>query len=540
MNNGRPPYGDPSQWSRQPAGQDAQAQFVPGQNPQQGSGAYQQPYAQPGYGQQYAQSQPWQPQTYQPQARQAQEDYQQQSWQPYGQPPQQNMYAQPGYQQPQQSAYAQPGYQQPQQSAYAQPGYQQPQQNAYAQPGYQQPQQNAYAQPGYQQPQQNAYAQPGYQQPQQNMYAQGGYQQQYQQGVQNGQPLQQPVQQAAQFHPATGYSGYVTQPEGADGGTNPFSAEVLAKVALFGLLPVLFALGVLLKVPVLCWLFILAAAGTVAVMWLRPVVEEKLRLVSTMIIGVLAVVALITALAGPGTQQEATGDAGQAGNAGQTGAQATGMLSWEYTPTPTPAATPDPYAEAGEAAEVLQSFFYFWHVNNDENMLAMTAPSWRNQQEEPLKALFTIRANRTPEDDLQIIEISGTEMDTTRTARVRVTINKHITGRQPDVLAFDIVMLKEDGQWYVDPRSLASNEVVSTTKATNEMPTQPVLNTAQADTVLYYNPDGGSKYHIDPECGSTNKRYLPMRGQFLFSQINDAPYSELENCTYCGAPLRNK
>ena len=527
MNNGRPPYGDPSQWSRQPAGQDAQAQFVPGQNPQQGSGAYQQPYAQPGYGQQYAQSQPWQPQTYQPQARQAQEDYQQQSWQPYGQPPQQNMYAQPGYQQPQQSAYAQPGYQQPQQ-------------NAYAQPGYQQPQQNAYAQPGYQQPQQNAYAQPGYQQPQQNMYAQGGYQQQYQQGVQNGQPLQQPVQQAAQFHPATGYSGYVTQPEGADGGTNPFSAEVLAKVALFGLLPVLFALGVLLKVPVLCWLFILAAAGTVAVMWLRPVVEEKLRLVSTMIIGVLAVVALITALAGPGTQQEATGDAGQAGNAGQTGAQATGMLSWEYTPTPTPAATPDPYAEAGEAAEVLQSFFYFWHVNNDENMLAMTAPSWRNQQEEPLKALFTIRANRTPEDDLQIIEISGTEMDTTRTARVRVTINKHITGRQPDVLAFDIVMLKEDGQWYVDPRSLASNEVVSTTKATNEMPTQPVLNTAQADTVLYYNPDGGSKYHIDPECGSTNKRYLPMRGQFLFSQINDAPYSELENCTYCGAPLRNK
>ena len=515
MNNGRPPYGDPSQWSQQPAGQDAPAQFVPGQNPQQGSGAYQQPYAQPGYGQQYGQSQPWQPQTYQPQARQAQEGYQQQTWQPYGQ-------------QPQQGAYGQPGYQQPQQNAYAQPGYQQPQQNAYAQAGYQQPQQNAYVQPGYQQPQQNAYAQAGYQQPQQ----------QYQQGVQNGQPLQ--MQQPGQFHPATGYSGYVTQPEGEGAAPSPLSPEVLAKVALFGLLPVLFALGVLLKVPVLCWIFILAAAGTVAVMWLRPVVDEKLRLGSTMIIGVLAIVALITALAGPGTPREDVGTAGQAGNSGSAGAQATGMLSWEYTPAPSPAATPDPYAEAGEAAEVLQSFFYFWHVNNDENMLAMTAPSWRNQQAEPLKELFTIRANRTPEDDLQIIEISGTEMDTTRTARVRVTISKHISTRQPEVLAFDIVMLKENGQWYVDPRSLASNEVVSTTKATNEMPTQPVLNTAHADTILYYNPDGGSKYHIDPECGSTNKRYLPLRGQFLFSQINDAPYKELENCTYCGAPLRNK
>ena len=168
----------------------------------------------------------------------------------------------------------------------------------------------------------------------------------------------------------------------------------------------------------------------------------------------------------------------------------------------------------------------------------MTAPSWRNAQQEPLKALFTIRANRTPADDLEIIEISGSELDTTRTARVRVTISKNISGRDPEVLAFSVVMLKEDGQWYVDPRSLASNEVVATTKATNAMATQPVLNTAQAQTVLYYNPSGGSYYHYDPNCGKVGTQYLPLKGQFLYSQLNDAPYNTLKNCTYCGAPLR--
>ncbi|MBQ2953589.1 MAG: hypothetical protein IJE07_08545 [Clostridia bacterium] len=513
MNNGRPPYGDSSQWGQQPtAGQDPAAQFVPGQYPQQG--AYQPP----------AQSQPYP--TYQPQPRQPQEGYQQQSWQPYGQAAQQG-YPQQGYQQP-----VQQGYQQPVQQGYPQQGYQQPMQQTYPQQGYPQPMQQGYPQQAYPQPMQQGYPQQG--------------QPLYQQGSQNGQPLQpggQPNGQPlpGQFVSNSDYSGYVTHPDG-DGPANPFTPEVLVKVALFGLLPVLFFLGVLLlKSPVMCWIFLVAAAGTAAFMWLREVVNSNLRLIASMVIAAMAVVALVTALNGkPDKQQENAGNTGASTNSSQSGAQGTGMLTWENTPTPTPAATPDPHQEAGEAAEVLQSFFYFWHVNNDESMLALTAPSWRNAQAEPLKALFTIRANRTPEDDLQIIEISGSEADTVRTARVRITISKNITGRSPDVLAFDVMLRKEDGQWYIDPQSLTSNEVVSTTKATNEMATQPVLHTGEASTKLYYNPDGGSYYHIDQYCGKINSRYLPLQGVFLYSQLNDAPYSELEQCKYCGAPLRDQ
>lgn len=498
MNNGRPPYGDPSQWGQQPAaGQEPAALYVQGQAqygqyPQQGSYVQQTPeggYPQQAYPQQsYQPPQPyqqqaWQQQMYQPQTHQAQESYQQQTWQPY-----------------QQQGYSQQGWQQQ--------GYPQTWQQAEA-PMYQQAMQND-------QPLQQGYPQQGMQNP------------------------QEPVQ--GMFYPAQGYSGYVSQPKGKE---PALTAEVVTKVALFGVLPVLFVLGIVLKSQALCWVFLAAAAATVAAMWLRELVDQNLRLVATMICGVLGVVALVTALNGAPVdqQQEQQGSAGIGANAGlSSGTVGTGM-TWEETPSPspTPTATPDPYAESGAAAEQLRSFFYFWHVNNDENMLALTAPSWRNSQSEPLKALFTIRANRTPADDCEIVSISGSESDTMRTAKVRVTISKNITNREPALYSFNVIMLKEDGVWYVDPRSLASNEKETTTQALyNEMPTQPVLNTGSPSTVLYYNPDGGSYYHYDQNCGDINPKYLPLKGQFLYSQLNDAPYSELENCSYCGAPLREE
>ncbi len=508
MSNTRPPYGDPSQWGQQPpAGQDPSAQFMPGQPAYGQYGQSADGYAsqnaaggQPSYGQ----SQPWQPQNWQPQARQAQENYQQQSWQPYGQ------------QTPQQPWQASTG-------PYQQGGYSQ--QGSY--------QQNTYPQGGYHQ----SYPQQNWQQPNGQQSAPL-----YQQVQQNGQPLQQgyPSQPQAQFFPAQGYSGYVTAPSGKGKESGGVDGEVITKVVLFGVLPVLFLLGVLMKNQPLCWAFLGVAAVTVAAMWLKELVDSKLRLITTLLCGVMAVVALVVALNGPGQTQ----DQRLAGNTpgANAGISSTGAGDIP-TPTPTqaPTATPDPYAESGAAAEVLQSFFYLWHCNNDESMLALTAPSWRAQQQDPQKALFTIRANRTPEDDCEIVSISGSESDTMRTAKVKVTINRHITGYSTELLSFNVVMLKENGVWYVDPQSLASNVKETTTQAAyNPMPTQPVLRTGSPDMVLYYNPDGGEMYHADQNCEKIHPKYLPLKGQFLFRQLNDAPYNELTNCTYCSAPLRDE
>lgn len=58
------------------------------------------------------------------------------------------------------------------------------------------------------------------------------------------------------------------------------------------------------------------------------------------------------------------------------------------------------------------------------------------------------------------------------------------------------------------------------------------------DTVLYYNPDHGSMYHVDPNCRSVDSRFQPLQGMFTFADLNSEPYLSLEPCTVCAAPLR--
>lgn len=56
------------------------------------------------------------------------------------------------------------------------------------------------------------------------------------------------------------------------------------------------------------------------------------------------------------------------------------------------------------------------------------------------------------------------------------------------------------------------------------------------DTIFYYNPDGGSKYHVDRNCPSTSPKFLPFSGSFTRKEKDQEPYSELMPCNVCGAP----
>lgn len=486
MSNGYPPYGDPSQWGQQPSvGQGPSAQYLPGQTPDGQYPAQPSPYGQQtgmtgyqSYGQPTQGQQDYQ--VYQPQAPQAQEYYQQQSWQPYGQQ---------GYQQ---QSYGQQGY-----------GQQPYGQQSYGEMNYGQ---QAYGQQPY-----------GQQEP------------------------QQPVQ--GQFYPAQGYSGYVSTPK-RKAPVQPLSPEVILKVALFGVLPVIFLLGVVIPVQALCWVFIAGAAATAAAMWLRELVDERLRLVSSLVLGVLAIVALVVGIRGkpdegsngagsnlPGSNATMPGGTGNVNGGYNMG------MTWEDPNAGNAAvvATPDPM---DAAEETLQSFFHFWQCNNDESMLALTAPSWRNSVTNPQQELFRLCANRTPLNDLQVISFSGSDKDTIRTAKIRISMDKNI-GREPQVFYFNIIMRKEDDVWYVDPQSLESNETETPTPAAaNPTATQPTLYTGTPNMVLYYNPEGGSFYHKDPNCAKVGSQYKPLQGQFYFSQINDPPYNELVPCAPCGAPRR--
>lgn len=458
-----------------------------------------------------------------------------------------------GYAQPNQPAGYPPraGYQQPQgyqpQTAYP------PQQGYAPQGGYQQP---------YQQPYQQRYPQ-GY--PQQGQQPQQGYQQGF--GQQNTGYAQQPYQQRPGYQPIgqQGQSPYVQgyqyqqagQPQGY-GYTQTMQRvkpkpaiklESVTMVVLCGVLPVLFVLSLVFPgLPALKWVFVGLAVISVACLWVKPVVASNVRLTFTGVYGALAIVALVSALTGtapldstadsntPGTQgQQVTSQQSQNSVTNtQSGGDSLGTWTTE-APTTTPSVET---TTESEAVVQLKSFFYFWSVNNQDNMLTLCAPSWQSTVSEPKKALFSILQNRIPVD-YEVKKISGTENDTARTVTVTAEIDKQ-NGRDTQKYSFQVIMLKENENWYVDPASLESNVVETTVASAVNVTNTPVPAPEEAspDTVLYYNPDGGTYYHIDQNCSSTKAKFLPFKGQFTFAEINDGDYAKLSPCTECGAPLR--
>ena len=57
----------------------------------------------------------------------------------------------------------------------------------------------------------------------------------------------------------------------------------------------------------------------------------------------------------------------------------------------------------------------------------------------------------------------------------------------------------------------------------------------EGDTVLYYNPNGGSLYHTSSFCYSAPKVTFEP---FTYGQLEEEPFSKLKRCGYCAPPLR--
>ena len=538
MSNSRPPYdgaGDAGQNPQQPGF--SQGNYPPAQGYAPNGGyapndAYGQGYApQNGYGQpQYGQ--------------QGYADYQQ----PYGQQGYQQPYGQQGYQQP----YDQQGYQQP----YGQQGYQQP----YGQQGYQQP----YDQQGYQQP----YAQQPYQQQpydQQGFVQPGGYQQPYeQQGYQQPNPAynqqgysQQnpqetdlpPEQQYAQYtpdgqrvYPTSGRSGFRVQPAAR----REIPWDTIAKVLMFGVLPILFILSMVFAWTAVKWVVLVGAVASIAAMWLRELVTPNARLVLSLLLASAAVVCLVSALATNASDNQNPAQPNQSGQMQQGSTSGNNLdvnLTATDTPNPAPTPTATPVDDSEECYAQLHSFFTLWKNNAISQMVNLTSPSWRSSikggTDAVTQKLFgEVLTNRTPVS-WDFTAITGTSNDIARMVTVRAVINKNNTLGE-SVYLWKVRMVKEDGVWYVDPATLQSNEQESTATPTNALATQPVLNTSHPDLLIYYNPEGGTFYHINPNCESVNPKYRPLSGVIKWSQIENDPYDKLEQCKRCGAPLREK
>ncbi|MBR0513211.1 MAG: hypothetical protein IJK06_03065 [Clostridia bacterium] len=398
------------------------------------------------------------------------------------------------------------------------------------------------------------YTSPGYQ-PSYPKPAANGYPQGYSAYNQMGRAPQTtaPQQPPAQV-PLNG-GGY--KPQQANVRRRPMDRNDILLLGISGVLILLFILALVVDGGtslIMKLLFLIPAAGTIALLWLKPITADNKRFCFTVVAGAMCIIMAINVFTNgkqptdrtnrnTTTASQSTGT-DTSGN-GNTGKDSTTTINnnvanygdsniQQNTTSTTP--TPEPETNISALNRAVE-FFGYWSQNELDNMVALCSPSWQVKQENPKKALFQVLQNRVPIGEITLRNDPGQVGDSLNFL-FDVTVSRN-NGKPAEDFRMNVRMVQESGEWYVDPNSLISNEVQETPdpNATPVVTPTPTPHT-DGNTTLYYNPDGGKLYHRDANCISIHSKYLPLKGSFTYSQINDAQYASLEPCNVCGAPLR--
>lgn len=324
----------------------------------------------------------------------------------------------------------------------------------------------------------------------------------------------------------------------------PLDFNLLFGIFLFGLLPLLFVPCIFVSTGLnfLRYLFIGLSVAGLGVVWYRQMYSSTARVALSVVYVALCIIALSLSMqGGRDLRQTASGSVVPA-SAQNTSApdQSMAPAAAEITPTPSPEPTP---AGKPEVQLRLEAFMNNWAGNQTEAMASLVQPSWASQQENAAAQLFqTVLNNRTPLS-YNIEEVGGTDDDTSRSIIMTASIDKH-NGKDPKTYRFNVLMVKEGNQWYVDPNSLASNDeqqtedVVVNSKdnvTETEAPRTTVSPAPPASTLLYYNANGGHYYHMDANCSSIDEQYRPLTDSFPYSELGSY-INSLNPCLVCGAP----
>ncbi|MBE5801373.1 MAG: hypothetical protein E7319_03705 [Clostridiales bacterium] len=322
---------------------------------------------------------------------------------------------------------------------------------------------------------------------------------------------------------------------------------------LFVVLPALFAacLFVPASLNVLRYVFIGLCVAGVGLLWYRQLLSSTPRIALTAGYVIACVIVLGLVMQGgtrdlqqPGTEVMS---GSLQGNVEQTqNAQGAAAMLPEESTTPEPEPTPT-VAPISDAEIRLNAFMTNWAGGRVEDMVRLVQPSWASAQDNPSNRLFVLLSNRTPLE-FTIEEISGSDNDTSRTVTMTANIYKN-NGKDPSLYRFMVLMVKEGGEWYVDPNSIATNDEIATTEDSTVVndskstgaenwtiaPRQTVSPAPPGSTTLYFNPDGGNYYHMDQYCPSIKEEYLPLTGSFAYSELGG---QNLLPCLRCGAPTQ--
>ena len=178
-------------------------------------------------------------------------------------------------------------------------------------------------------------------------------------------------------------------------------------------------------------------------------------------------------------------------------------------------------------------------------MLTYCSPSWINQQASPEEKLWQMLQHSYP-TEYTIERMEGSDGNTSRIVTMKVRFSE-MSGET--VKRLQVVMVKVNDVWYVDPNSLGGvviDEAAEAAAAQN-ITTRTDINTTKAPSTatpspssitVYYNADGGKYYHATETCAAVAEQYWPLTA-FSFDLINSAEYSRLVPCPRCNPPERS-
>ena len=156
--------------------------------------------------------------------------------------------------------------------------------------------------------------------------------------------------------------------------------------------------------------------------------------------------------------------------------------------------------EEKRCTENLQEFFFYWSGLEPRNMLEFCSSSWKEVRTGDLKSsLLTV----VPEGRPLMCELENLDMtEDCAVAQAGIQIDRQ-DGRDPVKYHFAIRMVKENGEWLIDPESLGDYEEVSEEWQT-ETPEPTMTLTPEATPVIPAWLTGGDA----ESCRETLARFL--------------------------------
>ena len=317
-------------------------------------------------------------------------------------------------------------------------------------------------------------------------------------------------------------------------------------IVMSAVLPALFLLSLIIPNNPLRWAFLIAAAAAVAVMWyLRAFVHSARGTLTVVYTAMAVVVGLALFMNSQSTNTRAAPQGNQATSllAGQTSGSLSDLLTQPEGADP--AATPTSAPEITSAAQQrLEGFFQAWATKIVPNMLPYCSPTWINKQTSPEEKLYQLLQSSYPTQYL-IEKMEGSDGNTSRIVTMKVWFHE-LNG--DTVKRLQVVMVKINDVWYVDPGSLGGVEIDEAAEeaAAQNVTTRSDINTTKAPATptpdpsgikVYYNEDGGRYYHATPTCAAVDERFWPLT-EFSFDLINSAEYQRLVPCPRCNPPER--